>query len=885
MAHTHRGWFSYSLREHIAAATAMITIVLSLGISYIASSISKEQIEQREGSAFASHAHHTAEMLDRGMFERYREMQVASVLSDINNPRISNDSKRKVLERMQKSFNAYAWIGICDANGKGMVGTGKYLEGKDLSHRPWCTEGRKKPYVGDVHDALLLAKILPNPSGQKFYLLDVAAPIHTSDGTLLGVLCGHILWDWAKEMLSVSSNALTDTLLVSRDGLILAGPLTARSQLKDMAPQTMVAIQNQHSGFFLEQWSDGKTYLTGFARGSGYQDYPGLGWISLYRQDVEIAFGPARDLQNRILFAGLTLGLIFVIIGWIQAGRIAKPIQAITNAAKKVAQGNFAYTPPTIHADREVEELAESIQQMTEAMSNEIMERKCAEGKVRKISEAIYQAGEAVIITDHQGVIEYINPACSAITGYSAEEMIGKTPAILKSDEQDPDFYKQLWQAIAEGHVWHGTLIDKRKDGTLYPALMSVAPIRDDSGEITHFVSIQQDMTEQKKLEEQFMQSQKMEALGTLVGGIAHDFNNMLAGINGNLFLANKQLSSDQEELKEKLHQIETLSMRAGEMIQQMMAFARKGRVNKSVIDICWQLKDVTKLLQSTIPESTRIILELEDSKLQIWGDETQLHQLILNLVNNAQQALTDRSDPAITIGLESIENDLNFQISHPELSSRRLVHLYVRDNGHGISKENLSRVTEPFFTTKDVGKGTGLGLPMVFGAVQAHGGIMELESKEGLGTTVHIYLPLQSNDESIPIERENNGEIIYGHGENILLVDDDKTLRNVMCESLESLGYYIDLASDGKEALQIYSEKTTQIALVLMDIVMPVMSGVEAAQEILKINPEAKLVFLSGYDREEISTTSNAILDSYEVISKPVSIEKLSVLLAEKIK
>ena len=136
MAHTHRGWFSYSLREHIAAATAMITIVLSLGISYIASSISKEQIEQREGSAFASHAHHTAEMLDRGMFERYREMQVASVLSDINNPRISNDSKRKVLERMQKSFNAYAWIGICDANGKGMVGTGKYLEGKDLSHRP-----------------------------------------------------------------------------------------------------------------------------------------------------------------------------------------------------------------------------------------------------------------------------------------------------------------------------------------------------------------------------------------------------------------------------------------------------------------------------------------------------------------------------------------------------------------------------------------------------------------------------------------------------------------------------------------------------------------------------------------------------------------------------
>ncbi|TLS75588.1 PAS domain S-box protein [Mariprofundus erugo] len=883
MANQNRRGLTFSLRGHIAAATAAISIILSLGISFMAASISKTQIEHREGRAFAKQAHHTAEMLDRAMFERYREMQVASVLSDISSAAVPPDAKRKVLERMQSSFNAYAWIGICDANGIGLVGTGKYLEGKDLSKRPWCTQGRDKPYVGDIHDALLLAKILPNPSGEKFYLLDVAAPVREPGGKLLGVLCGHIYWKWAEEMLNVSDNPDTNTLLTSKDGLLLAGPLPARSQLADAAPQTMAAARKQQTGFRLEKWSDGKTYLTGFSQGNGYRDYPGLGWISLYRQNVDIAFAPARDLQNRILLLGLSLGLLFSVIGWFQAGRIARPIQAITHAAKRVAAGNLDYTAPPIEADAEVEELADSIQQMTSTLSREISDRRQAEERLRKISEAVHQAGEAVIITNRQGVIEYINPACSDITGYSLEELVGQTPAILKSNQQNPEFYATLWQTITGGEVWHGTLIDKRKDGILYPAMMSVAPIRDEHGEITHFVSIQQDMSDQKRLEEQFIQSQKMEALGTLVGGIAHDFNNMLAGINGNIFLAKKAVLKP-DKITDRLEQIEALTTRASEMIRQMMAFARKDTTKKRELDLGEQMRTIIRLAKTAIPESTRLTLALDETELPVLGDATQLHQIILNLVNNAQHALSGRDQPQITIGLQQFEASKAFMTLHPELTTPHLAHIYVSDNGQGISEAILSRVTEPFFTTKEAGKGTGLGLAMVFGAIQSHRGKLVIESAEGVGTTIHIYLPLHTTDRPAQDAHEVQTSIVAANGECILLVDDDELLRNVLREGLESLGYRVTTAVNGRQAMQIYSEQSADIDLVLIDVVMPEMGGVEAAKQIIRINPQVRLVFMTGYDREQFAN-DRALLEQYEAIMKPVQIEALSVALSRALR
>lgn len=229
---------AHGLVAQISYATAAISIVLSVVLGYYAASISRQQIEQELGEDFQRRAQSIVDALDRGMFERYREIQIVATLDDIRNPRVPVEKKRAILEKLQQTFDAYAWIGICDMQGNGTVGTGKYLEGKDLSKRPWCTQGRDKPYIGDVHDALLLSKLLPNPSGEMFYLVDVAAPVQDLKGQPQGVLCGHIFWKWTEELLASKKTDGIDILLLSRDGLVLAGPEPARGKLAELAPNT-----------------------------------------------------------------------------------------------------------------------------------------------------------------------------------------------------------------------------------------------------------------------------------------------------------------------------------------------------------------------------------------------------------------------------------------------------------------------------------------------------------------------------------------------------------------------------------------------------------------------------------------------------------------------
>lgn len=379
-----------SLVAQISYATALVTLLLTVALSYYAAEISRLQIEHEQGENFARRAQSIVDLLDRGMFERTREIQLVAELDEIRNPNIRVEKKRTILEKMQQTFNAYAWIGICDAQGIGTVGTGKYLEGVDLSKRPWCRQGREKPFVGDVHDALLLSKLLPNPSGEMFYLVDVAAPIINAVGSLQGVLCGHIFWRWAEEFLDSKNSPGIDILLLNGDGLVLSGPLKGRSQFANMAPATWKFIKSNRSkseqDYLLETWTDGKRYLMGHAHDAGYREYPGLGWVAVVRQDAEIAFAPARALQHRILLAGIVLGLLFTLIGAILARRIAKPISKMADAANKIAEGDLEYDAPQVSGTGEVAQLARSIHTMVSNLTNEIHDRKQAEQHIQKLA-------------------------------------------------------------------------------------------------------------------------------------------------------------------------------------------------------------------------------------------------------------------------------------------------------------------------------------------------------------------------------------------------------------------------------------------------------------------------------------------------------------------
>lgn len=496
--------FIKSLRAQISFASGAITLLLSLLLSYYAAEDSRQQIEKREGEAFSRNAKAVLDVLDRGMFERSREIQNAATLDDIREARVPVQHKRELLERLQNTFNSYAWIGICDAQGNGLVGTGKYLEGKDLSKRPWCSEGRSRNYIGDMHDALLLAKLLPNPSGENFYLVDVAAPIIDKKGVHQGVLCGHIYWRWAEEILDSKKTPGKDIFLLSQDGLVLSGPEAARSELTVLAPRTMQTIRHgkQDSGYLLEKWSNGKTYLIGYAKSSGYREYPGLGWISLMREDVTLAFLPARELRERILLMGAALGLLFAWLGWLLAGHIARPITRISQAADKIAAGNLEYDVPAQQGDGEVAHLSTAIHNMVLNLTCEIGQRRKAEEGLRLSAKVFENNIEAIMITDAERNIVSVNRAFSEITGYPESEVLGRNPRILSSGKQSQAFYRHFYESLNTKDCWRGEIWNKRKNGEIFPQWVTISVLRDEHMQITHYITAFLDITERKKEEE-----------------------------------------------------------------------------------------------------------------------------------------------------------------------------------------------------------------------------------------------------------------------------------------------------------------------------------------------------------------------------------------------
>lgn len=493
-----------SLRAQISLATAAMVMLLSVAMAYYAADISRNQIEETQGEAFELRAKSALDVLDRGMFERSREIQNAAILDEIRDPLAPLSHKREILERLQTTFNAYAWIGICDAEGRGLVGTGHYLEGKDLSKRPWCTQGRSANYIGDVHDALLLAKLLPNPSGESFYLVDVAAPVIDQAGVLQGVLCGHIYWRWAEEVLDSKKTPGKDIFLLSRDGIVLSGPAKPQSKLAELSPDMMRAINANQAGggSQLVRWSDGKTYLVGYARSSGYREYQGLGWVSLVRQEVGTAFAPARRLQQHILLAGGALGLLFAWLGWLMAGRIARPITRISQAAERIAAGELNYDVPPQLGDDEVAHLSTAIHHMVKNLTREINQRKQVEQELRLSAKVFENNSEAILITDAAQSIVMVNQAFTDITGYSADEVLGRNPKMLSSGRQSSSFYVEFWQSLSHHDFWRGEIWNKRKNGEIFPEWVTISVLRDEQLQITHYVAVFLDITERKKEEE-----------------------------------------------------------------------------------------------------------------------------------------------------------------------------------------------------------------------------------------------------------------------------------------------------------------------------------------------------------------------------------------------
>jgi PAS domain S-box-containing protein len=481
------------------------------------------------------------------------------------------------------------------------------------------------------------------------------------------------------------------------------------------------------------------------------------------------------------------------------------------------------------------------------------------------------QAAESVVVTDPEGTIVYVNSAFERITGYSRTEAVGQTTFFLQSVQHSQPFEQELWSTIHSGQVWHGRLVNKKKDRTLFTEDATITPVRDARGNIVNFVSIRRDVTRELELEEQYRQAQKMEAVGLLAGGIAHDFNNMLTAINGYAGLLQLQLSEDRQA-QEMIQTILRAGQRSADLVRQLLIFSRRQIVEPKILSLNTVVHDLEKMMSRIIGEHIDIKTNLVQDLWPIKADPTQIEQIILNLAVNAQDAMPEGGQ--LMIETANVILDENYVASHLAVRPGEYSALIVSDTGIGMSKAVQARIFEPFFTTKEMGRGTGLGLATVYGIVKQNGGSIWVYSEEGQGTTFKIYLPRILETIDFQNQSARTGELPQGT-ETILVVEDEPAVRELTEQVLNRQGYRVLTAARGPEALSLAQEYPQQIQLLLTDIVMPGMSGKALAEKLAQRHPGLKVIFMSGYSDSMIA--KHGILEQGCIfIQKPFSLRML---------
>ena len=474
----------------------------------------------------------------------------------------------------------------------------------------------------------------------------------------------------------------------------------------------------------------------------------------------------------------------------------------------------------------------------------DITDRKRSERELKKIQMAVEQSPLSIVITDPQGIIEYVNPAFSATAGYTSAEVIGQNPRVLKSPTTPPDHYRQMWETLARGDIWVGEFENLKKGGEPFQEHAIIAPVRDEAGVLTGYIAIKEDITlamlekaERRTLEAQLHQSQKLESLGSLAGGVAHDMNNVLGAILG-LASTLRETADPFSPGAKSLDTIMNACMRGRGVVKGLLYFAKKDLQEERSIDLNNLVKEMSQLLSHTTLKRVLLRMDMRDGLNLLRGDAGALSHALMNLCVNAMDAMPNG-------GTLCIKTD------HTQEGG---LLLSVRDTGEGMNPEVLAKAMEPFFTTKPVGKGTGLGLAMVYGTMKAHEGTFELLSVAGKGTEAILRFPASRVEvplPEVPVELLAPAEP-HEHLR-ILLVDDDELIRESVAPLLEVLGHTVATAPGGARALK-QLESGLPVDLVILDMNMPGMSGAEALPRILALRPGLPVIMATGYSDQEIA-------------------------------
>jgi two-component system, cell cycle sensor histidine kinase and response regulator CckA len=487
---------------------------------------------------------------------------------------------------------------------------------------------------------------------------------------------------------------------------------------------------------------------------------------------------------------------------------------------------------------------------------------------------ALESARDGIMITDLQGTVLHVNRALESLTGFGRQDLIGRPAQVLCSSDRHADLHDRMWQAVKGRASWQGELTDIRKDGACIDVSLTVSPILDGQGRLTHCVVIERDITSRRAMQGQLLQAQKMQSLGTLAGGIAHEFNNLLTGIMGFAGLA-KDEGLTSKCRTEYMQEILGLAERASELTRQMLVYARQSPANRRSFAVLALVKQTADLIGRSLRQAVTIECAPDAAGLEIDADANQLEQVLFNLILNARDALSGPGSITVRLNKEDLSaSKIGFPDSVPPGG---YVHIEIRDTGHGMSAEVLGRALDPFFTTRPVGKGTGMGLSVAMGILRNHHGFMTIESRVGSGTSVGVYLP-RLPEPFAPSAADPLIEAEPVNPARILLHDDEGAVLEVVCRYLEDAGHHVLCARDEKEVISLASGQGNIDVAILDGLPLEADPG-GLANRLRQLHPTLRLLFCPGQRVENTSLSQGA---DWRVLCKPFRMNELGFAIQE---
>lgn len=720
--------------------------------------------------------------------------------------------------------------------------------------------------------------------------LTVSTPIVGADSTVRAVLAAHLdLQEMERVIRKRPSEVPVDAYLISPFAEFVSAERFGRADRNRGVHSVAIdSVLTRTNGAGLYRDHAGQAVVGAWRWLPDHQ----LGLVIESPRDLALA--PARALLLRSMLVGLLASLLLLLGVLSITRRLTRPLTAMARAADRVAAGDFTAIVPVQRED-EVGLLAAAFNTMTGnlrtaygELADQVVATRLAlrEAQTSRalLQDVVDNTPTLVLAVDDNGGIRLANARLAVVLGLPPERIAGALLSELPGTL--PAALASLIREARARDAAIGREIEVGTEGALHTWQSVAFPLRDPSGGRYAMGVVATDLTERARLEEDrrtrdasVQQAQKLESLGIMAGGIAHDFNNLLGAIQGNVDLA-QSAPDDPEEVRGALEQIATATKRASELARQMLAYAGRASLRREVLDIRGVLRDILPLVRASQPKRVEFVVDAMDQPLWVEADPAQISQVALNLLTNAAEAIGDAPGRvrlhAALVATAPIE-------AH-ESESAHLgpwIRISVEDSGAGVSPEVQARMFDPFFTTKSAGR--GLGLSAVRGIIGSTGGVLRLTSTPGQGARFDVYLPAAPAPHGAPRSpRPTSVEFVRN---SILVVDDEDMLRRVMCRTLESAGFTIISAADGDEGLRRYKDHRASIALLVLDITMPGLNGIELLAEIRRLTPGIPAIIASGYDRpDELASTLN--VPHTRFLQKPFSLQALrdaaSELLAE---